>query len=68
MSLPNLTQPELMSLRENISAEMLMIEKFNTLAQQCSDSQLKQVLTSITSTHEKHRDTLMRHLNDGNMM
>lgn len=65
--MPNLTQPELMSLRENISAEMLMIEKFNTMAQQCSDPQLKQVLTGITRTHERHRDTLMRHLNPGEM-
>lgn len=58
----NLTQPELMQLREDISAEMLMIQKFDAYANMCNDQQLKQVITNVQRTHERHRDILMRHL------
>ncbi len=57
-----LTQPELMQLREDISAEMLMVQKFATYASQTSDPQMRQLLTDIQRTHERHRDILMRHL------
>lgn len=59
----SLTQPELQQLRENLSAEMLMIQKYSTYAQQVNDPQLKQVCTNILRTHERHRDMLMRQLN-----
>jgi len=58
----NLTQPELMQLKEDISAEMLMIQKFGAYANMCNDQQLKQVITNVQRTHERHRDILMRHL------
>jgi len=58
----NLTQTELMQLREDISAEMLMMQKFAAYANMCSDQQIKQVITNVQRTHERHRDILMRHL------
>ncbi|KKM09356.1 hypothetical protein SY88_19120 [Clostridiales bacterium PH28_bin88] len=66
--MPNLTQAELMQLREDISAEMLMVQKFGAYANMCSDPQLKQVVTNIQRTHERHRDMLMRHLMAGQTM
>ncbi|MEW6661537.1 MAG: spore coat protein [Bacillota bacterium] len=60
--MPNLTQAELMQLREDISAEMLMIQKFAAYANMCNDQQVKQVITNVQRTHERHRDILMRHL------
>jgi len=57
-----LTQAELMSLRENLSNELLMIRKFGAFAGQCSDPQLKQVLSNIQQAHQRHYNTLIRHL------
>ncbi|MDN5327293.1 MAG: hypothetical protein PWP41_1989 [Moorella sp. (in: firmicutes)] len=58
----SLTQAELMQLRENLSNEMLMIQKFGAFAAQCTDPQLKNVLTSVQQAHQRHYNTLIRHL------
>lgn len=58
----SLTQAELMSLRENLSNEMLMIQKFGAYVNHCSDPQLKQVLSSVQQAHQRHYNTLIRHL------
>ncbi|NLW06933.1 MAG: spore coat protein [Clostridia bacterium] len=63
-----LTQAELMSLRENLSNEMLMMQKFGAYAAQCSDPQLKQVLSSVQQAHQRHYNTLIRHLGGQNIM
>lgn len=57
-----LTQAELMQLRENLSSEMLMIQKFGLYANQCSDPQLKQLFGSIQQAHQRHYNSLIRHL------
>lgn len=63
-----LTQAELMTLRENLSNELLMIQKFGAYAAQCNDPQLKQVLTSVQQAHQRHYNTLIRHLGGQQMM
>lgn len=63
-----LTQAELMQLRENLSNELLMIQKFSAYASQCSDPQLKQVLGSVQQAHQRHYNTLIRHLSGQQIM
>ncbi|WP_406676607.1 spore coat protein [Moorella sp. ACPs] len=63
-----LTQAELMQLRENLSNELLMIRKFGAYAAQCNDPQLKQVLSSVQQAHQRHYNTLIRHLGGQHMM
>ncbi|MDN5345235.1 MAG: hypothetical protein PWQ18_1349 [Clostridia bacterium] len=63
-----LTQAEVMQLRENLSNELLMIQKFGAYAAQCSDPQLKQVLGSVQQAHQRHYNTLIRHLGGQHMM
>lgn len=57
-----LTQVELTQLRENLNAELLMIQKCGVYAAQCSDPQLKQLFSSLQQAHQRHYQTLMRHL------
>ncbi|HHP51009.1 MAG TPA: spore coat protein [Moorella mulderi] len=66
--MPGLTEAELMSLRENLSNELLLIQKFGAYAQQCGDPQLKQVCSSIQQAHQRHFETLMRHLGGQRVM
>jgi len=66
--MPNLTQPELMLLRESLSSEMMVIEKLGFLANQTTDPQFKQVLLDVQKTHQRHQDILMRHLGVGPVM
>ncbi|MDK2821964.1 MAG: hypothetical protein PWP31_1929 [Clostridia bacterium] len=63
-----LTQVELMQLRENLSCEMLMIQKLGMYAAECTDPQLKQALTSIQQSHQRHYNTLIRHLDGQQIM
>lgn len=66
--MPNLTQPELMLLRESLSSEMMVIEKLGFLANQTNDPQFKQVLLDVQRTHQHHQNILMRHLGVGPVM
>lgn len=63
-----LTQAELMQIRENLSNELLMIQKFGAYAAQCSDPQLKQVLSNVQQAHQRHYNTLIRHLGGQQIM
>lgn len=64
----NLTQAEVMALRENLSAEMLMIQKYGAFANIVSDPQLKQMCLNAQQLHQRHRDMLLRHINAGQPM
>ena len=61
----NFTQPELMSLRENLSSELLIINKLASFAAQANDPQVRQMCLNMQRAHERHRDILMRHINAG---
>ncbi len=63
-----LTSAELMQIRENLSNELLMIQKFGAFAAQCSDPQLKQVLGNVQQAHQRHYNTLFRHLGGQQIM
>ncbi|GFN24277.1 MAG: spore coat protein [Thermoanaerobacteraceae bacterium] len=66
--MPGLTQAELMQLRENLSSELLMIQKCGVYAAQCSDPQLKQLFSSLQQAHQRHYNTLVRHLGGQQLM
>lgn len=61
----NFTQAELMSLREDLSNEMLAITKMANFAAEANDPQIKQMCTNMQRAHERHRDMLLRHINAG---
>lgn len=60
--MPELTQREVLMLRDQLESEKLEIEKFRTYAAQVSDPALKRLLEDIQRTHERHFDVLSRHL------
>lgn len=55
-------QKELELLDELISAEMLAVTKFSTYSQQCNDPQLKQYLQEAAQAHQRHYNTLIKHV------
>lgn len=66
--MPGFTQAELMQLRENLSSELLMIQKCGVYAAHCTDPQLKQLFSSLQQAHQRHYHTLMRHLGGQQVM
>lgn len=59
----NLTEKELSLLEDSLSAEQLLIKKYQTYAMLCSDPQLKTQCEQIAAKHQKHFDKLMGFLN-----
>ena len=60
--MPQLTTKELSFLKEQLKGEQNEVAQFQLMAQQCSDPQLKNMLTGIASRHQSHYDTLYRFL------
>ena len=56
--MPQLTAKELSCFQDLLSAEELLIKKFNMLADATSDSEIKQELQKIASHHQNHYDTI----------
>ena len=59
----NLTERELSLLEDSLSAEQLLIKKYQTYAVLCSDPQLKAQCDKIAGQHQQHFDKLMGFLN-----
>lgn len=57
-----LSEKELSSLHSLLSEEELMIKKFQFLASQASDQDVKSKLESISQKHQKHFDSLYSQL------
>ncbi len=58
----NLTEKELGAIGDLLSAEELLIKKFNMLAQSAQDSALKTKLSGMAQKHQRHYDMLFSHL------
>ena len=53
-----LSEKELSSINDLLSEEELLTKKFKMLAEQTTDSELKDKFTDISEKHQKHFNTL----------
>ncbi len=58
----NLTTKELTALEEQLGSEQVLIKKYRTMANQCTDAGIKSHLETIAGRHQQHYDTLVNHL------
>lgn len=58
-----LTEKELSALEDTLSAEQMVIKKYQTYAMLCNDPQLKARCEEIAKKHQQHFDRLMSYLN-----
>ncbi len=58
----NLTSKELSALEDQLNYENLLITKYRTFAEQCTDPTLKSKCSSIADKHQDHFNTLMYYL------
>ncbi len=58
----NLTNKELMALDDQLGYEQVLIKKYRTYANECSDAQLKAKCNQIADKHQQHFNTLMGYL------
>ncbi|MDX9872674.1 MAG: hypothetical protein RBT41_09675 [Clostridia bacterium] len=57
---------DLAYLTDAMSWELDIIKKFNHFAQETQDAKSKNLLTKACQTHQKHYNTLLKHLNPAN--
>lgn len=57
-----LTEMELLQIREHLDAEALAVKKCQLYGERCADRELKQVLTDAARTHQAHLDALIDQL------
>ena len=57
-----MTTKELTALEEKLDSEQVVVKKYRTMAQQCSDPALSGKLEEIANRHQRHFDTLLCHL------
>ena len=58
----NLSAKELSALEDQLAYEQVLIKKYQTVADECSESALKTSLQQISSKHQQHFNTLMSFL------
>lgn len=58
----DLTVNELMSVKENLHNELLMVKKYKLYAQVCDDPQLRQKCEQVASEHQDHYLRLLNQL------
>lgn len=58
-----LTEKELSAIEDSLSAEQVVIKKYQTYAMLCNDPQLKSRCEEIAKKHQRHYDRLMSYLN-----
>lgn len=59
----NITSKELSALEDQLNYESLLVTKYRTFSEQCTDQVLKDKCTQIADKHQKHFNTLMYYLN-----
>lgn len=57
-----LSQKDLTNITDHMGIEQQQVQKFNEAATQCTDAQGKRIFQDIASMHQRHFDTLKRHL------
>ena len=60
--MPNLTSKELAALEDQLAEEEILVKKYRTFADDCTDSALKSKCSAIADTHQKHFNTLLGYL------
>lgn len=58
-----LTSKELSAIEDQLSAEKLLITKYKSYSQQCTDQQIKAKCDQLATKHQNHYDRLMSCLN-----
>ena len=61
-SVNTLTTKELAALEDQLGYEQVLIKKYRTMANTCSDSQIKSRLENIANRHQSHYDSLFNYL------
>lgn len=59
----NLTTKELSALEDQLGYEQVLIKKYRTMAEQCTDMNIKSSLQNISQKHQQHYDKLVSYLN-----
>ena len=59
----NLTSKELGFIEDQLSAEMVLIKKYQSMSGQTNDTVIKQKCDSIANKHQQHFNCLLGHLN-----
>lgn len=59
----NLTSKELTALEDQLGYEQVLVKKYRTLAEQCSDQNIRTQLEGIAAKHREHFDKLKTYLN-----
>ena len=57
-----LSEKELACLNDSLSEEDLLVKKFQMLANEAEDSEIKSKFTEISSQHQGHFNALYEHL------
>lgn len=58
-----LSQKELFALEDHLNGEMMLTNKFNYMASECQDQELKQLFSQVAQKHQGHYDQLLQVLN-----
>ena len=58
----NITSKELSALEDQLNSEQMLVKKYRTFANACSDPQLRQKCEQVASRHQDHFNRLMSHL------
>lgn len=63
----HLTQRELLYLEDFLKAEQLAYKSMNFMAEQCTDSAIKQACQDCAQSHKQNYQTMVKHLSSGNL-
>ncbi|MDD4715797.1 MAG: spore coat protein [Oscillospiraceae bacterium] len=55
----NLTAKELSALEDQLNMEQVLVRKYQTMAEQVNEMDLKNQFKSISSRHQQHYNTLL---------
>lgn len=58
-----ITCKELASIKEQLTAEKLLISKYNFYSEISKDSEVKEKCKDFANRHQKHYDTIVSYLN-----
>jgi hypothetical protein len=58
----NLTSKELTALEDQLNYEQILVKKYRTFADGCTDPQLRTKCEQVASRHQDHFNRLMSHL------
>ncbi|NPV71975.1 MAG: spore coat protein [Firmicutes bacterium] len=60
-----LTQREMLNCQDTVSSIISGVQKFNAVAQECNDPELKRVCQDLQAAHQRHYQTIIKHLGGG---